>query len=619
MKKFGYPDLVGIVAALAAITFVPGLNDPLTYPKLFVLAAGGIALLPGAVWRWRKSGRNPWFVWVVAGAAALLVLWGVISMVGSGAPLANSLFGWWGRGDGWLALLGAVSIFLGAATLDRGGIARAITWVLAGATIASLAGLLQVAGVEVAGSTAVTSLMGNTNFAAGYFAMVFSLALGRALMPAAIWQRAWSGVLALVLAFLAYKTDAIQGPVALVGGAVAFGVIYSIAYRGRFRVAGLVASAVVIVLGIVGVVMSFIGVGPLTALWSDRTFAIRQQYWQSGWNILNAHPVFGTGPDGFARYVAEYRPESYVELLGPVLRVSAAHNIPLQIGATMGWVALAMWLIAMLGTAVLLVVRVVRAPVWQNTLTASVAGGLAAYLIQGIVSIDMLPVLATGWMVAGLAFAAGRESLPSTVDEVKAPASKAGSNKGPQSRKAKAAAFRPDDPSAPMWVPMTGGALGLIVAIAVGMQMAAISGLSNIRSQEDALSVMTSALTPCPPRGDVAQSVLQQVPTEVAVPALQEAQGLDPRCSGMTTLVADVAIQQGDLPRADEATSFLVETDPLFYEAWVLRGLYEVKAGNIPAAQADLAEAERVNSLYPDPAPGQERITTLRQAIDGAG
>jgi len=616
VKKFGYPDLVGVVAALVAIAFVPGLNEPLTYPKLFVLAAGGIALLPAALWRWRKSGRNPWFVWVVAGAAALLVLWGVISMIGSGAPLANSLFGWWGRGDGWLALLGAVSIFLGASTLDREGIARAITWMLGGATIASLVGLLQVAGVEVAGSTSVTSLMGNTNFAAGYFAMIFSLALGRALMPAAIWQRAWAGVLALVMAFLAYKTDAIQGPVALLGGAVAFGVFYSIAYRGRFRAAGLIASAVVILLGVGGLVMSFIGVGPLAALWSDRTFAIRQQYWQSGWNILNAHPVFGTGPDGFARYVAEYRPESYVELLGPVLRVSAAHNIPLQIGATMGWVALVLWLIAMLGTAVLLIVRVARAPVWQNTLTASVGGALAAYLIQGIVSIDMLPVLATGWAVAGLAFAAARESLPVVVSEAK-PAP--GSGKGPQSRKAKAAAFRPDEPSAPAWVPITGGVLGLLVAIAVGAQIAAVSGFSNIRSQEEALSVMTSALTPCPPRSDVSQNVLQQVPAEVAVPALQEAQALDPRCSGMTTLVADVAIQQGDLPRADEATAFLIETDPLFYEAWVLRGLYEVKAGNVTAAQADLAEAQRVNSLYPDPAPGEQRIATLQQAIDGAG
>lgn len=48
-------------------------------------------------------------------------------------------------------------------------------------------------------------------------------------------------------------------------------------------------------------------------------------------------------------------------------------------------------------------------------LTASVAGALIAYLVQGMVSIDMLPLFATDWLVAGPAIPCARE--PALVTE----------------------------------------------------------------------------------------------------------------------------------------------------------------------------------------------------------
>lgn len=142
------------------------------------------------------------------------------------------------------------------------------------------------------------------------FAIIGVLALGRALTHAALWHRIWDGVLFVILAFLAYRTDAVQRIAALAAGVVALGVSYALRYRGRFRVAGLIAAGVVIVSGGALLVMSFFAVGPLARLWSERTFDIRQEYWQSAINTMNGLPVFGTGPDGFSRYVAEYRPES---------------------------------------------------------------------------------------------------------------------------------------------------------------------------------------------------------------------------------------------------------------------------------------------------------------------
>jgi O-antigen ligase len=609
MRRFGLADGLGVVGVLVALAWLPGAADPLTYIKLLFLAAGGLALAPAVYLRWRSMDRPTWAVLVPSIAGVLILVWGVVSAVGSSAPIWNTIFGWWGRGDGWLAWLGTLILLLGAATLSSREVARTVTWLMGGASIVALIGLVQFGGVnfpEGAGGQ-VSGTMGNTNFAAGYFAIIGVLALGRALTQAVLWQRIWGGALFVILAFLAWETASSQGPAALAAGVVAFGVAYSLLYQGRFRAAGLAASAVVLVGGGVLLVMSFFAVGPLARLWSERTFDIRQEYWQSAINIMNGLPVFGTGPDGFSRYVAEFRPESYVELLGPTLRVSAAHNIALQFGAVLGWAGLILWIALFVGTGIALLVRIVRAPVASIGLTASVAGGFTAYFIQGMVSIDMLPLLATGWLVAGLALALAREPLPEVVEE---PA------EVPKTRKAKAAAIsrtpkKLDGPSTPVWVPVTGGVLALGAAILVGSQIGLTNQVQSISSQEQALSFITNPMTPCVLRVQVTQQVIQQLPAEVSVPATLEATDLDRRCPPMINFASDVLVQQ---QRFDEAATYTAEGvvfDPLLDLAYVLRSRYYLGIGDILAAEAAAEEARRVQALYPEGASDPALVETL--------
>jgi O-antigen ligase len=609
VKKVGLADALGAVGCLVALAWLPGAADPLTYIKLLFLAAGGLALAPAVYLRVKALGRPIGLVLVPAIASVLILIWGIVSSLGSGAPFWNTMFGWWGRGDGWLAWLGAIILLLGALTLSGREVARTVTWMLGGATIVSLIGLMQVVGVDIpqgAGGQ-VSGTMGNTNFAAGYFAIIGVLALGRALTQAVLWQRIWGGVLFVVLAFLAWQTDSVQGPAALAAGIVAVGVAYALLYRGRFRVAGLAASAVVLVLGGALLVMSFFAVGPLARLWSERTFDIRQEYWQSAINIMNGLPVFGTGPDGFSRYVAEFRPESYVELLGPTLRVSAAHNIALQFGAVLGWAGLILWIVLFVGTGIALLVRIVRAPVGSIGLTASVAGAFSAYFIQGMVSIDMLPLLATGWLVAGLALALAREPLPKVVEE---PA------EVPKTRKAKAAAIsrtpkKLDGPSTPVWVPVTGGVLALMAAILVGSQIGLTNQVQSINSQEQALAFITNPMTPCVLRTQVTQQVIQQLPAEVSVPATLEATDLDRRCPPMINFASDVLVQQQRFDEAATYTAEGVEFDPLLDLAYVLRSRYYLGIGDISAAEAAAEEAKRVQALYPEGAADPALVETL--------
>lgn len=615
MRKFGLADALGIIASLVALAWLPGSLDPLTYPKLLVLVAGGLALAPAALLRWKQAKWPSWPFVIPLAAATLLIVWGATSTVASGAPVWNSLFGWWGRGDGLLAWLGALFLLLGAASLSIREVARTITWLLVGATLVSGIGMLQVVGVNIpegVGGGAVVATMGNTNFAAGYFAILASFALGRALTRVAVWQRVWAGLLFITLVFLAIKTQAVQGPAALTTGVVALGVSYALLYRGRFRVFGLSAAAIVVALGATTIVASFFQVGPLAGLWSDRTFDIRKQYWQAAIRIMNGLPIHGTGPDGFSRYVAEYRPESYVELLGPVLRVSAAHNVALQYGAVIGYVGLVLWVVLFVSVGLLLLVRIVRKPVAVIGLTASIVGSFAAYFVQGMVSIDMLPLLATGWLVAGLAIAAARESVTESVSDTR---------EAPRARRAKPESVmrnrRPfDKPSASVWVSVTGGILAIAAALLVGAQMLQVNEVRAISTQEQALAFIANPLTPCVLRVQVTQQILQQVPPDVAGPAILRATELDPRCPPMIAFASEVLLQQKDSARAGISTLEGVTIDPLFDTAWALRARYYLSVGDLSNAEAALAEAQRVQALYPagsgDPSLIQALLTEIQ-------
>ncbi len=602
MPRFGLADALGLVASLVALAWLPGAADPLTGIKLLVLVAGGLALAPAITLRWTATWRSAWVGLAPLFAALGIVLWGLISTFGSGAPLWNSLFGWWGRGDGWLAWLGALILLLGAASLSSREVARTVTWLLGGATVVALVGMMQFIGVDIpqgAGGQ-ISGTMGNTNFAAGYFAIMGVLALGRALASASIWQRIWGGLLFVVLALLAWRTDSVQGPVALAAGVAALAIASGLLYRGPRRGLALAGSGVVSLLGGAAVAGSVLQVGPLGQIWQQQTFLIRQQYWQSAVNIMNGLPVFGTGPDGFSRYVAEFRPESYVELLGPTLRVSAAHNIALQFGASLGYLGLILWTVLFVGTGLVLSARIVRAPVASIGLTASVAGAFAAYFVQGMVSIDMLPLLATGWLIAGLALALSREPVPETAPEP---------SEAPKTRKAKVAATsrtpkRFDEPSAPVLVPVVGGALGLAAAILVGTQIGLTNQIQSISSQQQALDFISNPMTPCVLRVQVTQQVIQQLPAEVSVPATLEATNLDRRCPPMINFASDILTQQELFDEAASYTAEGVEFDPLLDLAWVLRSRYFLGVGDLAAAEMAAEEAKRVQALYPGSDPG---------------
>lgn len=614
--SLGLADWLGATAGLVALVLFPGLTDPLTGPKLLVLSVGAFAALPSVIMRWRLGRRPQGALLIPVAAAAALVVWGLISAVGSGAPWSVSLFGWWGRGDGWLALASVAILLVAASTLDRSEIKRVITWLLWFAAVIAAIGLLEAVGIQLIPDTypGVDATLGNPNFAAGYAAIMALLALGRALEAGREMRvRVGSGVLAAALAAMAYLTGSLQGPAALAAGVAAAAVLWVLAYRGARRILLLVLAGVGVAGGLVLLGLSLVGVGPLTVLWSDFTVEIRQKYWLTSIAMMLGEPVFGTGPDGFARYVSEYRPESYIELLGPVRRVSAGHNIALQFGATLGIIGLLLWLVLMVGLLAILLIRVSRAQIEPVILVVAVAGAWVAYLTQGMVSIDMVPVLTMGWLVTGLLIA----SLRPPPNPPAEPA------EGKKKKRPAGLAVRPQ--GAPAGVAIgVGAAVALVPLILVSLHISAVNAVSNVNSFDEARAVLTNPMTPCPLRVNLAQVVLQSDTGPAGQDLVLEAYEIDPRCAPMVSFATEIALVRGDIPLLNEVTTFGLRIDPLLSTMWLARAEYELAVGNIDAAKADLAEAQRLDALYPDlqdaaPPNIDAQLADLKERIAAAG
>ena len=556
---------------LVVLTFAwPGSGDGSALTAM-ILLAGALACLPFGIARWRSTSASARSGLVPLIAGAVLLGWGLLSAFGSGSSWQVSLYGWFGRSDGLLTLLAVLSLLASASSLARSEVDRVVTWLLAAGAIAVVEALAQLAGLPYPPRPAyegVSAALGNPNFFAATSAILAILALGRALSSSRpAWQRWAALALALGLAASSVLTQSVQGPVALAIGLVAGGIAWSLQHRGKGRGVALGLSALAVISGLVGLTLVALQTGPFAAVRQAQTIGYREAYWEAAWRMMSGLPLLGSGPDGFARYVAEFRTENYLEAPGSQIRVSAAHDIPLQYGATFGVIGMLAWLVLMISVGVLLVRALLRG-IDQVWLAVSLAGAWVAYLAQSMISIDAPGLKALGWLVTGLVLAMAL-------------------NRG-----------KPSGP-VPGWRPWLSGALGLLAVIVWWPAIATTMSASTETTLEGATAAVTNPLVPCPLRQQILASLTQAIPVAELMPLADSALDLDPRCAAMAALVSEISLQGGDAEGAERAARVAVETDPLAPGSWwALSRALEV-LGDQAGADEALSEAKRLAAIDP--------------------
>lgn len=388
--------------AAVPLVVVPTASDIFGLPKFLVAllatTAGWAAwsLLPAK----RRSALS--FGLVERAVAAYLVVATVSALLSR--YRSDSLLGSYERYGGLLSLVVFAAFAALLVVVFRGRPERLALVPLTLATAATLVAvyvLLQTAGLdlvdwkEVSGASARyhAGTLGNGDFAGGFLGIALPFAVAAALR-AVDRPRLVLAAATVVIAAGIVGTRSRGGVLAAVVGVVVLALLDGRLPR-RVRV-GVVAGAVAVT-AVGGALLAMPesarpDVLDRTELFRTKSFEVRAREWVGAWEVFLDAPVLGTGPDTFEFGFPEVRSREDGAELGMQI-ADKPHNIVLEKASDTGILGLAAYLAVLV--AAFAVAR--RRP----NRTAVFIAGLAAYVAQGLVSIDVPPLALLGWVAIG--------------------------------------------------------------------------------------------------------------------------------------------------------------------------------------------------------------------------
>ena len=398
-------------------------SDPVNVTKLFAAGcvAGGvfaITLAYGLKELWQSAK-------VLVVVLTLFIIAMINSVLNSGAPTSQTIYGVFGRQTGFICYLLLSFVAIGAALLrEKKSFDRLILALLfSGAVNVLYCGWALIFGDFIAWSNPygkILGLFGNPDFISAFLGMFISGTIAFAFSRGNSWAvRVGFIVLAIIALVEIKKSHAIQGLV-VTGAGLAMVGFYSV----RSKTKGYVPTAGYL-LG-VGIVGAFalggaLQKGPLTSLIYKTSVSLRGQYWNAGITMGMDHPLTGVGMDSYGDWYRRARSEYAATVLpGPKVITNAAHNVVIDFFAYGGFPLLISYL-AILAIGIWAILRVTfRQREYDGTFVA-LAVTWATYQLQSIISINQVGLAIWGWVLVGalVAYEYTTRPKPETIEKGK--------------------------------------------------------------------------------------------------------------------------------------------------------------------------------------------------------
>jgi O-antigen ligase len=328
----------------------------------------------------------------------------------SGAPFNQQLWGYFGRNTGVLTYVSFAFLLLGAITLRNLNLYSKLDFSLIAVSIpVSLYCLVQISGNDPIGWSQFDTFatLGNINFLSGFLGLVCVSILARIFAPS---YRNGKGIfLALLLVLdlsIIWSTGSIQGIVIFAFGVwlVLFMRMRTLKFWKIMRFGWLGFAGIGGYLGVLGLVNK----GPLAGFLYQPSNILRADYMHAGWQMTTDHPIFGVGMDSYGDWYRQARGE-ITTLRGSADRNSnAAHSVFLDISSNGGFPLLISY-IAILLIVVIVAFRTYRAlgktydPVFVSLLSTWLA-----FNFQALISINQIGVAVWGWILSGCLYGYSR-------------------------------------------------------------------------------------------------------------------------------------------------------------------------------------------------------------------
>jgi putative inorganic carbon (hco3(-)) transporter len=367
---------------------------------LLVLAGGLLATIVVTSFETKRPGIE----WSAAAWAALALLVTMAVAVAVAADRDQALLGPYSRYTGLFPHLAYTVFFLGLLRQRMEGFVRSVVLISAAvATIPIVYGALQGAGLDPvtwtgAELSTVFATFGQTNFAAGYVAVVVPLLVFVAAdrcLPAGVRIGA-SVAIALAVYFL-YEAQSFQGPVALVVGVAPPAVVIlrrqfpTLTPRRLLLFSGTGVLLIALVILLVPTLRETVDKN------LEDGFQERLLMWDAAGDMARDDPILGKGLGGYTTEFSRYRPVDHVRIYESRL-ADAPHSVPLRMLSEGGVVLFSAYMSFVIATGVALLYALRRR---RDLLTASVGGAWLAYQVQSLVSFDVPSLAIMHWLLAG--------------------------------------------------------------------------------------------------------------------------------------------------------------------------------------------------------------------------
>ena len=398
-----------IAAALAVVSvllFTGSVTDPVNVPKLFAIGGFAFAVLGSILntvsFRVLRKAKAPLLTALIFLGISFVVL------LKSKAPTSQSLYGVYGRNNGFILYLCLSLLFIASLSLVSRRDFLYVIYALLFAGVVNVAyGLWVMAfGDFVSWDNQYGNLLGtfgNPNFIGSFFGMFSALPFA-VLLSRSIDNRLRVGALVLlpVVFITIMDTKAVQGKVLFVA---AGGIALFFYVRNRFQsrywsIAYVTASGVCFLVALFGTLQK----GPLASLLYKETVSLRGEYWYAGWQTGVSNPWFGVGFDSLGDWYRRSRRDSALTLPGVDTVTNTAHNVYMDMFAFGGWPLFSAYtLISFL--VILSIVKFIRRSKKFDVTFVTLVSVWACYQLQSIISINQVGLAIWGWITGGLLIA----------------------------------------------------------------------------------------------------------------------------------------------------------------------------------------------------------------------
>ena len=395
--------LLGFGVTLTSLFLVTsGVSDPVNVTKMTVAGGVGIAgLLVFLVFGLKQSiAQYPWALISIS----LFLLTSLNAVLLSKAPVAQNLYGAYGRNTGFVTYLFMVGVMLLALMLST---EKNYFYLVYGLVVTGIVNVLYCAWVLAFGDFIgwsnpygkILGLFGNPDFISAFLGMFITTSVALLLSKNMnTWKRVSLIVLSAIALFEIVKSHAIQGLVVTAGGLVIIGFyfVYSKTSSWKIPIAYIGLSASVGFLAILGTLQK----GPLSFVYK-RSVSLRGSYWHAGIDMGLQNPFHGVGFDTYGDWYRRSRPPvALVDMPGVHIMSNVSHNVVIDFFASGGF-PLVIAYVAILAIGVRSILSVTLKRRVYDPIFVSMAATWTCYQVQSFISINQVGLTVWGWALTG--------------------------------------------------------------------------------------------------------------------------------------------------------------------------------------------------------------------------